>query len=296
MTDTSIKDFEARDRRARIDRQEARGRRPAARAVAGALRARRAALALLPRAARGSRAAHRDPQRARRAEAGAAVADGRRIRRATERWPRGSDSLAAFLEQTRAPRSTRRSSATCRRPPACPAIVSEAMRYSVFAGGKRLRPMLTLAAADAVARGIGARDGVERGRRRSRAARRLRRRADPHLLADPRRPAGDGQRHAAPRPADAARRLRRRHRDPRRRRAAGRGVRAARARAGRRRSGARRAASCASSRVVADAAGAAGMVGGQAIDLQAAGRRRRSAADARRRRPARRCTRGRPAR
>jgi geranylgeranyl pyrophosphate synthase len=34
-------------------------------------------------------------------------------------------------------------------PPACPAIVAEAMRYSVFAGGKRLRPILTLAAADA---------------------------------------------------------------------------------------------------------------------------------------------------
>src|SRR5437870_844724 len=37
-------------------------------------------------------------------------------------------------------------------PPACPEIVSQAMRYSVFAGGKRLRPILTLAAADAVAR------------------------------------------------------------------------------------------------------------------------------------------------
>ena len=36
------------------------------------------------------------------------------------------------------------------RPPACPPLVSEAMRYSVFAGGKRLRPLLTLAAADAV--------------------------------------------------------------------------------------------------------------------------------------------------
>jgi geranylgeranyl diphosphate synthase type II len=36
--------------------------------------------------------------------------------------------------------------------PACPAIVSDAMRYSVFAGGKRLRPVLTLAAADAVGR------------------------------------------------------------------------------------------------------------------------------------------------
>jgi geranylgeranyl diphosphate synthase type II len=37
-------------------------------------------------------------------------------------------------------------------PPECPALVSEAMRYSVFAGGKRLRPILTLAAADAIAR------------------------------------------------------------------------------------------------------------------------------------------------
>jgi geranylgeranyl diphosphate synthase type II len=35
--------------------------------------------------------------------------------------------------------------------PACPPRVSEAMRYSLFAGGKRLRPMLALAAAEAVA-------------------------------------------------------------------------------------------------------------------------------------------------
>jgi geranylgeranyl diphosphate synthase type II len=46
-------------------------------------------------------------------------------------------------------------------PPACPAVLSEAMRYSVFAGGKRLRPILTLAAADAVARSTGSRpDGA----------------------------------------------------------------------------------------------------------------------------------------
>ena len=32
-----------------------------------------------------------------------------------------------------------------------PAVVCEAMRYSLFAGGKRLRPMLALAAAEAVA-------------------------------------------------------------------------------------------------------------------------------------------------
>ncbi len=36
-------------------------------------------------------------------------------------------------------------------PPACPRIVSEAMRYSVFAGGKRFRPVLVLAAAEAIA-------------------------------------------------------------------------------------------------------------------------------------------------
>ncbi len=37
-------------------------------------------------------------------------------------------------------------------PPDCPEILSDAMRYSVLAGGKRLRPILTLAAADAVGR------------------------------------------------------------------------------------------------------------------------------------------------
>lgn len=38
------------------------------------------------------------------------------------------------------------------RPPACPPLVAEAMRYAVGTGGKRLRPILTLAAAEAVAR------------------------------------------------------------------------------------------------------------------------------------------------
>jgi geranylgeranyl pyrophosphate synthase len=36
-------------------------------------------------------------------------------------------------------------------PPACPAVLSEAMRYSLFAGGKRLRPILAVASAHAVA-------------------------------------------------------------------------------------------------------------------------------------------------
>jgi geranylgeranyl diphosphate synthase type II len=38
------------------------------------------------------------------------------------------------------------------RPPLCPALVAEAMRYSVGSGGKRLRPILTLSVAEAVAR------------------------------------------------------------------------------------------------------------------------------------------------
>jgi geranylgeranyl pyrophosphate synthase len=37
-------------------------------------------------------------------------------------------------------------------PPECPDVLAEAMRYSVMAGGKRLRPLLVLAAADAVGR------------------------------------------------------------------------------------------------------------------------------------------------
>ncbi len=39
------------------------------------------------------------------------------------------------------------------RPPASPSALHEAMRYSLVAGGKRLRPVLALAAADAVADG-----------------------------------------------------------------------------------------------------------------------------------------------
>jgi len=46
-------------------------------------------------------------------------------------------------------------------PPECPEIVGQAMRYSVFAGGKRLRPVLTLAAFDAVARKTGVAQAVK---------------------------------------------------------------------------------------------------------------------------------------
>ncbi len=63
----------------------------------------------------------------------------------------GAESLAAFLDAARV-RVDAALEACLPRPPACPSLVSEAMRYSVFAGGKRLRPVLALAAADAVAR------------------------------------------------------------------------------------------------------------------------------------------------
>ena len=63
-------------------------------------------------------------------------------------------------------------------------------------------------------------------RRKRRRARR-RGRADPRLLARARRPARDGRRRPAARPADDAPRVRRGDRDPRRRRAAGARLRAA---------------------------------------------------------------------
>jgi geranylgeranyl diphosphate synthase type II len=48
--------------------------------------------------------------------------------------------------------------------PACPPRVGEAMRYSLFAGGKRLRPVLAFAAAEAVAEANGGSlDAARRG-------------------------------------------------------------------------------------------------------------------------------------
>ncbi len=61
------------------------------------------------------------------------------------------DSLEAFLRRARS-QVDEALERHLPHPPACPPIISEAMRYSVFAGGKRFRPALTLAAADAVAR------------------------------------------------------------------------------------------------------------------------------------------------
>ena len=58
-------------------------------------------------------------------------------------------TLPAYLEAARA-RVDRALDRVLPSAPACPPVIAEAMRYSVFAGGKRLRPILTLAAADAV--------------------------------------------------------------------------------------------------------------------------------------------------
>ena len=210
------------------------------------------------------------------------------VRRRPNADPWLAESLDDVSRHTRAAGSTPRSTAICPQPPACPAIVSEAMRYSVFAGGKRLRPMLTLAAADAVARsgpdrqphaaGLGAFDlalpaacAIELIHTYSLIHDDLPAMDDDTLRRG--RPtlhvvygdgiailAGDGlqaeafallaREPATDDPAIVARKLR-------------------------------------VVSVVGDAAGAAGMVGGQAIDLQAAGQAPGHAPDARRRRPAR---------
>ncbi len=47
-------------------------------------------------------------------------------------------------------------------PPRCPAVVAEAMRYSLMAGGKRLRPILVLASAEGVAQATGASEAAAR--------------------------------------------------------------------------------------------------------------------------------------
>lgn len=47
-------------------------------------------------------------------------------------------------------------------PPGCPAVVAEAMRYSLMAGGKRLRPILVLAAAEGTAHAMGTSEAAGR--------------------------------------------------------------------------------------------------------------------------------------
>ena len=47
-------------------------------------------------------------------------------------------------------------------PPAVPAAVADAMRYSLMAGGKRLRPLLALAGAEGVAQALGSSEAAAR--------------------------------------------------------------------------------------------------------------------------------------
>ncbi|HMF94540.1 MAG TPA: farnesyl diphosphate synthase [Vicinamibacterales bacterium] len=60
-----------------------------------------------------------------------------------------TEPLQTFLDRTRV-RVDEALDRYLPSPPTCPDIVSEAMRYSVFAGGKRLRPVLALAVAEAI--------------------------------------------------------------------------------------------------------------------------------------------------
>jgi geranylgeranyl diphosphate synthase type II len=48
------------------------------------------------------------------------------------------------------------------RPPRCPAVVAGAMRYSLMAGGKRLRPLLVLSGADGAAQAVGTSEAAAR--------------------------------------------------------------------------------------------------------------------------------------
>src|SRR5262249_33213669 len=97
------------------------------------------------RAAGRRRKAHRDPERAwRTAPGGRGILQRRRIKM-TVALPL-SEYLAARQAEI-----DRGLEDFLPRPPAIPEGLDRAMRYSLRAGGKRLRPILTLAAADAMA-------------------------------------------------------------------------------------------------------------------------------------------------
>src|SRR5690606_14521265 len=91
----------------------------------------------------------------RRADAGAGLARGRRSGRRSRRGSRGrrfaqpavtiSDYIAARRQEVDAALAT-----ILPVPPDCPPVVHDAMAYSLLAGGKRLRPVLCLASAEAV--------------------------------------------------------------------------------------------------------------------------------------------------
>jgi geranylgeranyl diphosphate synthase type II len=149
--------------------------------------------------------------------------------------------------------------------PACPARVGDAMRYSLFAGGKRLRPILALAAAEAVAAAHG--EAVDEGRARALPAACALELIHTYSLVHDDLPAMDNDTLRRGRPTshvvfgegqailagdalltEAFALMAREPDDP--------GLAPRKLRA---------------IRIVAEAAGACGMVGGQAIDLDAAG-------------------------
>ena len=81
----------------------------------------------------------------------------------------GPEALKDYLERQRA-RVDRALERFLPSPPECPPLVSEAMRYSVFAGGKRFRPVLALASADATVAHLVSRGGLAAGEADPRAA------------------------------------------------------------------------------------------------------------------------------
>ena len=262
--------FEDALQAARGDRAEAREGRAAPRGVAAALRGGHPPLAPLPRQARGGGGQDRAAPEGRARRARRSTPSGRPkttpVRRRRRVTTLTATTAAADLDarpRASARRSwTRPSTRALPAESAWPATIHRAVRYSLFAGGKRIRPLLVLAAGEAVG---GARDDAH--------APRLRGGDDPHLQPDPRRPAGHGRRRPAPRQADLAQGLRRGHRDPGRRRAAhprlppaGRGARAARTpSAVRRRLRGDRAS-------WARPAARPGLIGGQVEDLESEGR------------------------
>jgi geranylgeranyl pyrophosphate synthase len=72
--------------------------------------------------------------------------------------------LAAYLEARRAEIDAALDRILTDSAASCPPVIADAMRYSVMAGGKRLRPVLTLAAAEAVAPAAGTDDDTARRR------------------------------------------------------------------------------------------------------------------------------------
>src|SRR2546423_13140108 len=93
--------LQSRDRRPRNHRKKPRGRSPATRDLAATLRARRAAVSFLSRAARAGREAHRDPERTRWADARAGQPRCGRGQRGPRAAMSAADDLKQYLDDRR---------------------------------------------------------------------------------------------------------------------------------------------------------------------------------------------------